>query len=804
MELLALKNLTFRYPGRDKPALDNVSLSVGEGDFLVVCGRSGSGKTTLLRQLKPQLAPHGERGGEILFGGRPLSALGERESAALIGFVRQSPDEQIVTDKVWHELAFGLESLGCDAPTIRRRVAETASFFGVESLFRKSVSELSGGQKQLLNLAAVTVMQPKLLILDEPTAQLDPIAASEFLAALKRINTELGTTVILTEHRLEEALPLASVCAAMEDGRLLFSGSPSELGGFLKASGHEMFPAMPSAMRVWSSVGANEKCPVSVSEGRRFLAGYTAERPVLPVPKKTPRALGEEKISLRGAYFRYERELPDVVRNADFSARAGELVCVLGGNGAGKTTLLKLLAGLKKPYRGEVKANGKIRMLPQEPRLLFAAKTVYAELESALPDKMPEEQKRERIAQTLSLCRLENLGNCHPYDLSGGEIQRAALAKLLLSEPEILLLDEPTKGLDAELKAELADILGELLGGGACVVTVSHDAEFCAEYADRCALFFDGSVVSEGEPRDFFSGNAFYTTAAGRMSRGIIPNAVTVSDVIAAIGGKLPERKKRPPAETAPLPKKTAINCKPAPEKTKKKLPKRTKVAVALVIFFIPLTLYLGLVLLDNKQYYITATAVLIECMLPFFMVFEGRKPLARELVLIAVLCALGIAGRAAFFMLPQFKPVLAVVIIAGASLGAETGFLVGAATMLVSNIMFSQGAWTPWQMFAAGVIGFLAGALCRTGLLKRSRLPLSIFGAVSALVIYGGIMNPVSALLQGTEELSLGVILGYYVTGLPMDLVHALATAVFLWFLSKPMLETLERVKLKYGLLDK
>ncbi|MDE7233626.1 MAG: ATP-binding cassette domain-containing protein, partial [Ruminiclostridium sp.] len=571
---------------------------------------------------------------------------------------------------------------------------------------------------------------------------------------------------------------------------------------------------------------------------------------------------------------------PDVVCNLDFAARAGEFVCILGGNGTGKTTTLKLLAGLKKPYRGEVTTNGKVCILQQDPRTLFVKKTVFADLEDALfESQLSKAQALEKITRTLSLCRLNGLEERHPYDLSGGEMQRAALAKLLLTDPEILLLDEPTKGLDAEFKNEFADILRELLDVGVCIVMVSHDVEFCVEYADRCALFFDGAIAAEDEPCRFFSGNNFYTTAANRISRGIIPGAVTVGDVVSALDAKITETKKSIPVVPArvvdikpekskqrmPLwrkigaavcgmiaaavyfyamktesfgemlgqdgvtqlgakqlclygimilslifaavfleRKKSPQTASQMPDKKSRRLSKRTIAAIVLILLLIPATLYMGLVFLDNKQYYITALAVLVECMLPFFMVFEGRKPKARELVIISVLCALAIAGRAAFFMFPQFKPVLAIVIIAGAAFGGETGFLVGAVTMLVSNIMFSQGPWTPWQMFAAGIIGFLAGVLCKIGLLRQTRVSLCIFGAVCALVIYGGIMNSVSALIWSSESLNLNMILGYYLTGLPMDCIHAAATAVFLWFLTEPMLEKLERVKIKYGLVEK
>ena len=254
MALFTVENLTFSYPGQTARAIDSLSLTVPEGAFLVLCGPSGCGKSTLLRQLKPALAPHGTRQGRILFRDTPLDRVDQRTLAARIGFVQQSPENQIVTDKVWHELAFGLESLGVDTPTIRRRVAEMAAFFGIEDWFYRDVSQLSGGQKQLLNLASVMAMQPDVLILDEPTSQLDPIAASDFLAVLGKINRELGTAVVLTEHRLEEAFPLATAVAVMDRGQLLCTGTPYDVGRRLKALGHRMFLAMPAAMRVWPPV----------------------------------------------------------------------------------------------------------------------------------------------------------------------------------------------------------------------------------------------------------------------------------------------------------------------------------------------------------------------------------------------------------------------------------------------------------------------------------------------------------------------------------------------------------------------
>ena len=541
MALFTVENLSFTYPGQTAPAIDRLTLTVPEGAFLVLCGPSGCGKSTLLRQLKPALAPHGVRQGRILFRDAPLEQVDQRTQAARIGFVQQSPENQIVTDKVWHELAFGLESLGTDTPTIRRRVAEMAAFFGIEDWFYRDVAELSGGQKQLLNLASVMAMQPDVLILDEPTSQLDPIAASDFLAVLGKINRELGTAVVLTEHRLEEAFPLATAVAVMDRGRLLCTGTPQQVGRQLKTLGHGMFLAMPAAMRIWASVETEAPCPVTVREGRDFLRRYAAERPLGPLPREEAHPRREPVITARGVWFRYEPDSPDVVKGLDLTLGRGEFLALLGGNGAGKSTTLRLLSGMKKPQRGEISLRGRMGMLPQNPQTLFVKKTVREDLfEIFSGTKTPRPRQEERVARMTALCRLEDLLDRHPYDLSGGEQQRAALAKVLLLEPEILLLDEPTKGLDAEFKQAFALILRTLLARGVSLLMVSHDVEFCARWAHRCALFFDGSIVADAAPRAFFSGNSFYTTSANRMVRGLQPQAVTPEDVMAVIGGELP------------------------------------------------------------------------------------------------------------------------------------------------------------------------------------------------------------------------------------------------------------------------
>lgn len=895
MQTFTITDLSFTYPTESVPALQNVSLSIEAGSFTVLCGRSGCGKSTLLRQLKPILQPHGTQTGTILFEGKSLSSLSQREQSARIGFVLQNLDAQLVTDKVWHELAFGLESLGLSTPVIRRRVAEIASFFGIQNWFYKPVCELSGGQKQLVNLASVMALEPSVLLLDEPTSQLDPIAATDFLSTLGRINRELGTTIILSEHRLEDALALSTNVVFLERGCILDTGTASEVGSRLKAAGSDMFSAMPVPMRIYAGVPNDLPCPVTVAQGRQWLEAFSETHPLCPVPPAAPseKREGPAAVELDEAFFRYDKQSPDVVKALTLRAYPGELLAILGGNGTGKSTTMGLISGIHRAYCGKVsvlgtapqEVSGKIALLPQDPQTLFVKNTVIEDLLSVLDDA-PRDRRKALALEKARLCELMELLERHPYDLSGGEQQRAALCKVLLREPEVLLLDEPTKGLDAEFKRVFARIIRRLCARGVCVIMVSHDAEFCASYASRCAMFFDGAIVAEGTPREFFSSGSFYTTSASRMARGLLPGAITPEDVIAACGGEVPPEPDLPadgddaaeiqaqeeareqaktyllPSQTAPLPlwRKLlgalgglgALIClwrilsisdlsellsqggltslagdtfrlylampvcllvlavsfsRAAPQPAHsslggRPLSGRTKLASVLSLLLVPLTIFIGIVYFGKKSYGVVSILVLLECMAPFALIFEGRKPKARELVLIAALCALAVAGRAALFMLPGFKPVAALVILSGVAFGGETGFLVGAMSMLTSNVLFGQGPWTPFQMFAMGLIGFLAGVSFQKGLLRAGRAPLAIFGAVSVVLVYGGIMNPASAILY-QPNLSLSVLKAYYLTGFPFDLVHAAATALFLWFGAEPMLEKLERVKRKYGLTE-
>ncbi len=842
MDSYTIKNLSFSYPEEEREVIKNLSFSIRQGEFVTLVGPSGCGKTTFLRQLKTVLAPYGDKRGEILFEGTRLSELDQRAQSSKIGFVMQSPENQIVTDKVWHELAFGLESLGFDTPSIRLRVAEMASFFGIQEWFYKNVTELSGGQKQLLNLASIMVMQPSVLILDEPTGQLDPIAAGEFLNTLGKINRELGTTIILTEHRLEEVFPLSDRVLVMDEGKLICDGTPEDVGKLLKEMEHGMFLAMPTPMRIYAGVENDLPCPVTVREGRSWLDDFSETHPLGEIPvieENTYENRGIPAVELDEVWFRYEKELEDVLKGLSLKVNYGEFYAILGGNATGKTTALSMISGINKPYRGKVMINsqdiskienkeiyqGVLGVLPQNPQSIFARKTVEEELYEMLSHKeWDKRDKEKKVKEITKLCRLEELLLRHPYDLSGGEQQRAALAKVLLSEPKILLLDEPTKGLDGEFKREFAQILYNLLRKGVAIIMVSHDIEFCAVYAHSCAMFFDGNIVSGDTPRQFFSGNSFYTTAANRMARHRLPKAVTPEDVIVACGGDgVPFKIKEPedynkdddPQEESDegdrggksgkivsWHKNNDTIANEQTEREKRKLSKRTKAAMVMILLAIPLTIYTGIYYLGDRKYYFISMLIILETMLPFVMIFESRKPQARELIVIAVLCAIAVAGRSAFFMLPQFKPVVAIVIIAGVAFGGEAGFLVGAVTGFISNMFLGQGPWTPWQMFAFGIIGFLAGVLFRKGYLRRNTIALCIFGGLAAFFIYGGIMNPAAVLMYQARP-SIEMFILAYLRGIPVDLVHAGATVVFLYFIAKPMLEKLDRIKVKYGLIE-
>lgn len=582
MDVFSLQELSFRYPLAAKEALSNVTLQIREGDLVLLMGHSGSGKTTLLKLLKPLLSPKGHRRGAILYRGKPLEELPERTQVAAFGFVAQNPQEQLVTDKVWHELVFGLENLGIDQSTMEVRVAEIVSYFGFEDWYNREVVTLSGGQKQLLNLASALILQPDVLILDEPTAQLDPVAASEFFNTLRKINQDFGTTIILSEHRLEEIYGMADWVVALDEGQVVEQGTPREVAERLSATQSGLYRALPTPVRIASEIEAElrsreegrelsrgEQCvkfdgdqsgdvsqtqqkslPLTVREGRLWLAEEVQLYPPRPQQAVPPSAaLPPQPLALaaQNLWFRYERTSPDVLRGASLAVSEGEIVALLGGNGSGKSTLLRVLAGVAKTYRGSLTLLGKplrswkgadlyhggVALLPQDPRALMVHDRVRLDLAEMLEGtSLSKEAREQAISAIAARCGITAVLDAHPFDLSGGELQRVALAKVLLCEPRILFLDEPTKGLDSESKEELVHLLNELTAQGVAVLMVSHDVEFCARWAHRVALLFEGEVGNALTPQEFFSSHWFYTTAANRMSRQIFPWAITAEDVV--------------------------------------------------------------------------------------------------------------------------------------------------------------------------------------------------------------------------------------------------------------------------------
>lgn len=524
MALLEIKNLSF-YFENNKAVLKDINLSLEAGEFAVITGPTGSGKSTLLSLVKKEPAPKGKLTGEIIFSGKARADLSLFFVASEIGFVMQKPENQIVTDKVYHELAFGLENLGLKREEIERRIGETVSFFGIDSWFRKDTFTLSGGEKQILALASIMAMRPRLLLLDEPTSELDPIAAEQFLSILEKINKELGVTVLIVEHRLDYVLSLADKLVVLDKGKIIASGAPRDV--VLALENFEDF-ALPSATKIFRGLKGAGACPLTVKEGALFLSQYKQQ---IDQPLRKEDKNGKKIIQISDLWFAYQKT-EEVFRGLDLDVYEGEILALVGGNGSGKSTLLKLLAGFYKPLLGKILLWGRnlksyrqelyeeiLAYLPQNPQDLFLETTVAFEI--------------IQTKKLKDLFALEELLALHPYDLSGGEQQRLALSKVLFKEAEVFLLDEPTKGLDPKWKRKLRGILHELKSEGKTIIMVTHDLDFAAKVSDRAGLIFDGRLVSLSTAIAFFSGNTFYTTPANRIARNLYPEALTAEEVIA-------------------------------------------------------------------------------------------------------------------------------------------------------------------------------------------------------------------------------------------------------------------------------
>ena len=458
---LAYDDVTFRYPGSRGDVLSGVSMAVPAGAFALLVGGTGSGKSTLLSLAKPQIAPAGDRAGQVCVFGRPVDDLDGAE-ACEVGYVFQDPDNQIVCDSVWHEMAFGLENLGTPQGEMRRRVAEASYFFGMGPWFHSDTDALSGGRKQLLALASTLVMQPRVLLLDEPTAQLDPIAARNFLHALFRVNRELGCTVVVATHEPELMADYATCAFELVDGAV---GAVEDLGRF--------------------------KCEATLAE-RGALCDANA-----------PAA-----VSARGAWFRYGRDDDWVLRGLDLEVRQGEVHALVGGNGCGKSTLLALITGTRRAQRGEVRSAISAKaMLPQDPKALFAEERVDEEL---MEWAHIGGYGADEVQAMMGELGLADRADLHPYDLSGGQRQMLALGKLLLVHPRLLLLDEPTKGLDRTARERVAGMIEAARRDGVTVIVSTHDLAFVRRVADRVSLMFDGELACTEPVGEFFRNNLFY------------------------------------------------------------------------------------------------------------------------------------------------------------------------------------------------------------------------------------------------------------------------------------------------------
>ncbi|HQE05136.1 MAG TPA: ATP-binding cassette domain-containing protein [Tepidanaerobacteraceae bacterium] len=554
MALIDIQNLNFAYPNSPQRALKNINFSVEAGEFVVICGPSGCGKTTLISQLKREIRPEGEISGRILYRGKPIDCLSKKEAVEEIAMVFQDPENQIVLDTVIHELAFGMENLGYDILTMKKRIGEMCNFFGLEKMLYKSVHELSGGEKQILNLASVLLLQPKLLLLDEPTSQLDPIAAKEFLQMLYRLNRELSMTVIMSEHRLEDLFPLADKVIFMQEGEVKYIGDPKSISfDILRSKDVTLQSYLPSVVRMYSYLKGDIKeseIPIDVREGRKLICDLIDEKQLMNPRdfQKGDKPTEKPIVKMTDVCFRYEKDSPDILKKLSLNVCPGEFLAILGGNGAGKSTLLQIMAGLKKPQRGKVYFKGQdvlcikeekrylqIGYLAQNPMLYFIHETVEDELYKRgemLKGKV--EGIDELLEEYIDFFGLGPLLKRHPYDLSGGEKQKLAMAMVLLSRPQLLLLDEPTKGLDPTFKISFKDILNKLIKSGITIVMVSHDIEFVAANASSCALLFNGEITTKDTPSNFFSENYFYTTAVNRTVREKLPKAITLEDVIKA------------------------------------------------------------------------------------------------------------------------------------------------------------------------------------------------------------------------------------------------------------------------------
>lgn len=520
--VIEFKNFSFAYPGGGK-ILSDINFKIEEGEFVVIYGPTGSGKSTLLRQIKRQIKPHGIANGEILYFGRNIDGIDEFKSVCEIGFVFQDPESQIVADEVWHELAFSLESIGLAAHDMRKKIGEMACFFGIENLLEKSVHELSGGQKQIVNLCSVLLLQPKILILDEPISQLDPINAREFLKIIQQIIREFDITVILSEHRLEDIYFAADRVIILENGGIKYNNIP-DVAARASINSEHLKNFLPELARLYFKAGDDFVMPKTIREYKSWLKNFEIRENISEANDINNIS---EIMSCKNITFAYSKNQPNILKDLELSANSGEILSILGGNGAGKSTLLKIFSGILKPQRGRISNKSKIGYLAQSPKAYFLYESVEKEIYARANNA-----DLKYIDYLVGLLGIEKILKLHPYDISGGEQQLTAFLTVMLENPGILLLDEPTKGLDPNIKRNFFDVLLKLKKEGKAIIIATHDIEFAARYSDSCCFLFGGEIIRKYSAREFFSGNYFYTTSVNKVFRDFNSNIICAEDVI--------------------------------------------------------------------------------------------------------------------------------------------------------------------------------------------------------------------------------------------------------------------------------
>lgn len=605
MALIEFNNFSFAYMNSDGSesqvkSLDNINLEIDYGDFVLLCGPSGCGKTTLLTNLKKELMPAGRRSGEIKFNGTRIIDMDEISSACDIGYLFQNPDSQIVTDTVIQEIAFPLENIGLPTEEIRNRISEIVAFFGINDILHKNVNELSGGQKQLVNLCSLLVLRPQVLLLDEPMSQLDPIASYEFLSIVRRLNEEFSITVIMSEHKADSIFPFIDKAVFLKEGKIEFVDNAHNICS--EVIDDEIFENyLPAVTKIYNSLSVKYpsliklNTPLSIREGRRCL--NTIHDDLIKISDSDANSdnldsvslhhinkkyhsqeksgildkisLGGNKnalISMNGIYFAYEKGNL-ILKNVDFELEKGDFVSLIGGNGVGKSTFLQLLVGILKPIKGKVKYKKGIKLayVHQNPMIHFSKDNVKEEfLESILESnllknsdvsfnkesyekllKMSNEEfiesdilnglefdsiefKFKELIEFFDIC---DLIDKHPYDCSGGEQQKIVIVKALLQNADVLVLDEPTKGLDPISSKNLANILNSLRDNGITILMTSHDLDFVANNCKRCLMLFDKDIQIDDDPKVIFAENNFYTTFVNRMVKDYVPEIVTLDDL---------------------------------------------------------------------------------------------------------------------------------------------------------------------------------------------------------------------------------------------------------------------------------